>query len=105
MTVLTPSNAFPGIPFPNHLAGQSKPQNYQYPGAVQPQSSTPTVLTFGDAFPGIPFPNHLSGQSHPQNYLFPGAVQPIVQTVFGGSMIFTRKITFTVTGSVEVTLP
>jgi hypothetical protein len=100
--VLQPSNAFPGIPFPNHLSGQTPPQNYQYPGAVQPRSTAPSVLTYAEAFPGIPFPNHLTGQSKPQNYLFPGAAQPIV---FGGSMIFTRPVTLTVTGSVEVTLP
>ncbi len=78
MTVLTPSNAFPGIPAPNHLSGQSHPQNYLYPGAVQPDSTGPIVLDSSNAFPGIPFPNHLSGQSMPQNYLFPGSLQPVV---------------------------
>lgn len=90
MTVLTPANAFPGIPFPNHLSGQSQPQNYLYPGAVQPLSTGPTVLAPSNAFPGIPFPNHLSGQSHPQNYLFPGAVQPQVlsgDTLFGAMQL------------------
>ena len=37
VAVLTPANAFPGIQFPNHSSGQSKPENYLYPGAVQPQ--------------------------------------------------------------------
>jgi hypothetical protein len=80
MTVLTPANAFPGIPAPQHLSGQSSVTNYRYPGAVQPLSTVPTVLTYAEAFPGIPFPNHLAGQSQPQNYLFPGALQPIVPT-------------------------
>jgi hypothetical protein len=76
-SVLSYTNAFPGIPFPNHLSGQSKPQSYVYPGAVAPKGSA-TVLSYTNAFPGIPFPNHLSGQSKPQSFLFPGAVQPNV---------------------------
>lgn len=86
-TVLSYTNAFPGIPFPNHLSGQSTPQNYRYPGAVQPQSSLPTVLSYTNAFPGIPFPNHLSGQASPQNFRFPGAVQPAVSVSSSDDLI------------------
>jgi hypothetical protein len=75
-SVLQPSNAFPGIPFPQHLSGQSSVQNFRYPGAVQPLSTKPGVLSYTNAFPGIPFPNHLAGQSTPQSFVFPGAVQP-----------------------------
>ena len=52
-SVLSYTNAFPGIPAPQHLAGQSSVTNYQYPGAVQPKSTTPTVLTFAEAFPDL----------------------------------------------------
>src|SRR5271166_5024655 len=77
MTVLNYTQAFPGIPFPNHLSGQSKPQNYLYPSAVQPGGTT-TVLLYTNAFPGIAFPNHLSGQTTTViNKRFPGAVQPL----------------------------
>lgn len=75
MTVLTWLNAFPGIPFPNHLSGKAKPQSFIHPGAVQPYAVA-TVLTFANAFPGIPFPNHLPGKGKPQSYRLPGAVQP-----------------------------
>jgi hypothetical protein len=91
MTVLTPTNAFPGIPAPNHLSGQSNPQNYLYPGAVQPLA-TVTVLSAAIAFPGIPFPNHLSGQSHPQNQLFQGAVQPQVSS--GDTLFEAMRLLF-----------
>lgn len=104
-TVLSYTNAFPGIPAPQHLAGQSTVQNYQYPGAVQPQSTTPTVLGYANAFPGIPFPNHLSGQSQPQNFLFPGALQPALAAAAGGSIVFVQEVTMTVTGTVDLTLP
>jgi hypothetical protein len=79
-TVLSYTNAFPGIPFPNHLTGQAKPQSYRYPGAVQPQGSS-TVLTYANGFPGIAFPNHLTGQAHPQSFLSPGAVQSQVASI------------------------
>jgi|SRR5271165_72538 len=76
-SVLSYTNAFPGIPFPNHLAGQSQPQNYLYPGAVQPGGTT-TVLLYAAAFPGVAFPNHLAGQTTTViNKLFSGAVQPL----------------------------
>jgi hypothetical protein len=80
MTVLTPSNAFPGAPFPQHGSGQTTTvQNYRYPGAVQPISTTPTILSYTNAFPAAAFPQHSSGQTTTvKNYLFPGAVQPIV---------------------------
>jgi hypothetical protein len=35
-TVLKPQNAFPGLPAPQHLSGQSGVQDFLYPGAVQP---------------------------------------------------------------------
>jgi hypothetical protein len=78
MPVLSYTNAFPGIAFPNHLSGQSKPQSYRYPGAVQPLQTGPAVLSYTNAFPGIAFPQHLSGQTATvQSYLYPGAVQPL----------------------------
>jgi len=75
-SVLSYTNAFPGIQAPQHLSGQTKVQNFIFPGAVQPLSTGPAVLSYTKAFPGIPYPNHLSGQSNPQNYLYPGALQP-----------------------------
>ena len=82
MAVLSYTNAFPGIPFANHLTGQSTPQNYRYPGAVQPLEPRPVVLSYTNAFPGIAFPQHLSGQTTGvQNYLYPGAVQPLGPTL------------------------
>jgi hypothetical protein len=78
-SVLSYTNSFPGIPFPNHLSGQSQPQSYIYPGAVQPQKKTLTVLSYANAFPGIAFPQKISGNTNTvQNYLFPGAAQPSV---------------------------
>jgi hypothetical protein len=81
MTVLTPSNAFPGGAFPQHLLGQTATvQNYLYPGAVQVKSTGPAVLSYTNAFPGGAFPQHLSGQATTvQSYFYPGAVQPQVQ--------------------------
>jgi hypothetical protein len=105
MTVLSYTNAFPGIPFPNHLSGQSKPQSYLYPGGVQIlKTGATTVLLPTNAFPGIAFPNHLSGQSKPQSYLYPGGVQPAAPTppafvpsfpsnVFGGVIRRFRMVT------------
>ena len=80
MTVLTPSNAFPGGSFPQHGSGQTATvTSYLYPGAVQPQSTTPTILSYTNAFPNAAFPQHGSGLTTTvQSYLFPGAVQPIV---------------------------
>lgn len=79
MTILTPSNALPGIPFPNHLSGKNKPQSYLYPGAVQVKGTGPTVLSYTNALLGIPFPQHSSGKTNTvQSFLYPGAVQPIV---------------------------
>lgn len=81
MTVLTPANAFPGIPFPNSKSSVTvKPQSYLYPGAVQPnKGSATTVLTTTNAFPGIAFPNSKSTVTvKPQSFLYPGAVQPAV---------------------------
>lgn len=92
MSVLSYTNAFPGIPFPNNLSGQSKPQNYRWPGAVQPKQTGPAVLSYTNAFPGIAFPQHLSGQTTTvQNYLYPGAVQPLQPpTSAMAFMLFTR---------------
>ena len=82
-SVLSYTNAFPGIPFPQHLSGQTATvQNYIFPGAVQPKVTGPAVLSYTNAFPGIAFPQHLSGQTTTvQNYLFPGAVQPLTSAV------------------------
>lgn len=81
-SVLSYTNAFPGIPFPQHLTALSSAvQSYIFPGAVQPLPAPPAVLSYTNAFPGIPFPNHLSGQSKPQSYLYPGAVQPTQPTL------------------------
>ena len=79
MTVLSYTNAFAGIPFPNHGSGQARPQSFLYPGAVQPVKGSLVVLRNSEAFLGLPFPNKGSGQSKPQSFLYPGAVQPIVQ--------------------------
>jgi hypothetical protein len=76
MTVLTPANAFPGIPAPQHLSGKTSVQNFIYPGAVQPQSTTPKVLSYTNAFLGIQVPQHLSGKTKVQSFIFPGALQP-----------------------------
>jgi hypothetical protein len=76
-TVLQPSNAFPGIPLPQHGSGNAIVNNFRYPGAVQPQEIGPTVLSWLNAFLGIPFPNHLTGMFTPQSFIYPGALQPI----------------------------
>lgn len=80
MTVLTPANAFPNGPFPQHLSGQTNTvQSYTYPGAVWPKATGPAVLSYTNAFPNLAFPQHLSGQTNTvQNFLYPGAVQPQV---------------------------
>lgn len=36
-SVLSYTNAFPNLAFPQHLSGQSAVQSFLYPGAVQPQ--------------------------------------------------------------------
>ncbi len=84
MTVLTPSNAFPGAAFPQHGSGQTATvQSYVYPGAVQPQSTGPAITSYTMAFPDAAFPQHGSGLTTTvQSFLFPGAVQPAV--VVGG---------------------
>jgi hypothetical protein len=107
MTVLSYTNAFPGIPFPNHSSGQSKIQNYLYPGAVAPsKTGATTVLTPSNAFPGIAFPQHLSGQTSITNFLYPGAVQPLF-TASGPFMVFSAQllsIPIVVSGNIRVTL-
>jgi hypothetical protein len=79
-TVLSPSNAFPGAPFPQHGSGlTATARSYVYPGAVQPQSTSPTVLSYAGAFPAGAFPQHGSGLTATvQSFVFPGAVQPVV---------------------------
>jgi hypothetical protein len=101
MSVLAPSNAFPGIPFPNHTSGKSHPQSFIYPGAVQVKSTLPEVLSWTNAFPGIPFPNHTSGQSTPQSFIYPGAVQRQVPTA---SMVFNQWFNFPATATFTVTM-
>lgn len=88
-SVLSYTNGFPGIAFPNHnISPNAKPQSYRWPGAVQPQSTTPTVLAVSAGFPGIAFPNHnISPSAEPQNYLWPGAVQPTVGASSSGLVI------------------
>ena len=76
MTVLSYTNAFPGMPLPQHLSGQSSVQGFIYPGALQPRSTRPIVLSYTNAFPGILASQHLSGQSIVQDFVFPGALQP-----------------------------
>ena len=82
MTVLTPSNAFPGASFLQHGSGLTATvQSYIYPGAVQPKSTTPTVLSYANAFPNAPFLQHGSGLTATvQAFWFPGAVQPVVSS-------------------------
>ncbi len=88
MTVLTPANAFPGMPFPQHKSGQTTTvQSYLYPGAVLPNPNPPppSVLSYTNAFPNLAFPQHKSGQTAIQSFLFPGAVQPIVNVAAAGT--------------------
>lgn len=77
--VLNYTNAFPGIAFPQHLAGQTTTVlDYIFPGAVQPKSSVPAVLSYTKAYPGASFVQHLSGQTTTvQDYIYSGAVQPL----------------------------
>ena len=105
MTVLSYTNAFPGSPFPNHLSGQSTPQSYLWPGAVQPKQTGPAVLSYTNAFPGIAFPQHLSGQTNTvQSYLYPGAVQPLSPPPSGAVMIFQKQtLTIPLSATVVVT--
>ncbi len=79
MTVLSYTNAFPGIPFPQHFSGQfNTVQSYVYSGAVRPNILGPNVLSIKNAFPSSAFPQHASNTSIVQNYLYPGAVQPLL---------------------------
>jgi hypothetical protein len=77
MTVLSYSNAFPGIPAPQHLSGQTAVQSFLFPGAVQPSVTGPAVLAAANAFLGIAAPQHLAGQSSVRSFLFPGALEPL----------------------------
>lgn len=74
-SVLSYAMAFPGIPMPQHLSGQTKVQSFIFPGALQPKATGPAVLSWTNAFPGIPAPQHFSGQTKIQNFLYPGALQ------------------------------
>jgi hypothetical protein len=79
-SVLSYTNAFPGIPAPQHKSGQTSVHNFLYPGALQPIQTGPAVLSYTKAFPGIPAPQHKSGQTIVQNFTFPGALQPFQST-------------------------
>lgn len=100
MTVLTVSNALPGIPMPQHTSGQSSVQNFNYPGALQPVT-TVTVLLSSEALLGIPMPQHVSGQTSVQNFRFPGALQPAIAV---GVLLSQTHFRFrTDTGAVDAT--
>lgn len=77
-SVLSYTNAFLGIPAPQHLSGQSIVRDYRFPGALQPAviGTPPAVLSYTNTFLGIPMPQHKSGQTIVQSFLFPGALQP-----------------------------
>jgi hypothetical protein len=76
MTVLSYTNGFLGVPYPQHLSGQSQVQDFNFPGALQPLATGPIVLSPANGFLGVPYPQHLSGQSTVQGFMFPGALQP-----------------------------
>jgi hypothetical protein len=76
-SVLSYTNAFPGIPAPQHKSGQTVVQSYIYPGALQPQQTGPVVLSWTKAFLGIAMPQHSSGKSTVQGFIYPGALQPL----------------------------
>lgn len=92
MTVLSYTNAFPGIPAPQHLSGQTAVQSYIYPGAVQPLQTGPAVLTYSEAFLGIAMPQHLSGQTSVQGFIYPGALQPLQPASGGATLTFSQQI-------------
>jgi hypothetical protein len=48
--VLSYTNAFPGIAFPNHLSGQTAPQSFMFPGAVQPMVVVGGSMVFNQWF-------------------------------------------------------
>ena len=109
-SVLSYTNAFPGIPAPQHLSGQTNTvQDYLWPGAVQPLQTGPAVLSYTNAFLGIAFPQHLSGQTNAvQGYVYPGAFQPLQPPSGTGSLVFkaqTIVIPLLVTGNIKVTIP
>jgi hypothetical protein len=80
-SVLSYTNAFPGIPASQHLSGQDIVENYIYPGALQPQQTGPVVLSWTQSFLGIAVPQHLSGQTSVQSFIYPGALQPLQVSV------------------------
>lgn len=102
-TVLSYTNAFPGVPFPGHSTGQSKPQNYVFPGGLQPLSTVPLVLSYTNALPGIAFPIHpLLGQQQPQNFTYPGGVQPFVVTPTSAAAFVPAQAVFAAIGVIEL---
>ncbi len=108
MTVLSYTNAFPGIPAPQHKSGQTSVQNYLYPGALQLLQTGPAVLSYTNAFLGIAMPQHKSGQTSVHGYIYPGALQPLQPPSSGGSLVFsaqTLTIPLLVTGNIKVTIP
>jgi hypothetical protein len=88
------ANAFPGVPYPSHTSTTTtKPQNYRYPGAVQPISTKPTVLPYTIAFPGAPFPSHTSTTTtKPQNFMYPGAAQPFGSAAAVPTLAIPRRV-------------
>lgn len=76
MTVLSYTNAFLGIQYPQHGSGKTKVQSYLFPGAVQPKPAGLTVTSYTQAFLGIPYPQHGSGKTAVQGFIYPGALQP-----------------------------
>lgn len=75
-SVLSYTNAFLGIPYPQKGSGKATVTSYLYPGAVQPQKQSLSVLSYTNALLGIPFPQKGSGKSSVTSFLFPGAIQP-----------------------------
>lgn len=107
-SVLSYTNAFPGIPAPQHKSGQTTVQNYLYPGALQPLQTGPAVLTYSEAFLGIAMPQHKSGQTSVQDFLYPGALQPLQPAGGGSVLIFsaqTLSIPLKTTGNIKVIIP
>lgn len=79
-SVLSYTNAFPGISAPQHKSGQTNVRSYLYPGALQPQQTGPAVLSYNNALLGINMPQHSSGKTSVRGYVYPGALQPLQVT-------------------------
>jgi hypothetical protein len=93
-SVLSYTNAFLGIPVPQHTSGQASVKSFLFPGALQPLVTGLSVLSYTNAFLGIPMPQHFSGQSVVQSYRYPGAFQP--QTPRAAGYPTTWAITITI---------